>query len=173
MAGAEQSQTSSQETVRETRLREAATNLQNLFSGNTRLTITESRRGNERVRTFIPDEDGYAGWTENASFLGVVQVNENGKTKYKAERHFPYQSRKRTYFWDFDPDTKELLVSFQDGGGSTPQFDLQERADDEYTGYFWVLASDVANTYGFNDLEHERMLLPSTAQYTFQLEDLQ
>lgn len=149
---------------------EATKNIEKCFSDEGQLTITQSSNGNDRVRAFIPDEDGYAGWVENASYIGIVKVAHDGKDKYLAERHFPHSKGKRTYLWEFTPETGELLVSRQDGEGDTPQFDLPIPADTEYEGYFLRLTQDMATAYRYNDYEVDSFRQDS---YTFKLDDLQ
>lgn len=156
----------------EARRADMARNLERCFDPDRsdRLPITHSRRGNPRVRAHIPDEDGYAGWVENASYVGVARiVGESGPT-YVAERHFPYASGRPTYLWEFTPATGELYLVRRDGDATTEQLDIALPADPEHEGYFLALTRDMATAYHFNDYEH-RLSLPQ--QYSFELEDLQ
>lgn len=149
---------------------EATQNIEKCFSDEGRLSVTQSPSRNDRVRAFIPDEDGYAGWVENASYTGIVKVTHEGKNKYLAERHFPHGEGKPTYLWEFTPETGELLVSRQDGEGDTPQFDLPVPADAEHEGYFLRLTQDMSTADSFNDYEVDSF---RQDRYTFKLDDLQ
>ncbi len=148
---------------------EAVQNIEKCFSDEGQLLATQSPSGNDRVRAYIPDEDAYAGYTENSSYIGIVKVTHEGKDRYLAERHFPHRKGQPTYLWEFTPETGELLVSRQDGDGDTAQFNLPITADAEHEGYFLGLTQDMAAAYRFNDYAANRI---TQSRYTYQLDDL-
>lgn len=149
----------------------SAQNIEKCFSGEGQLNTTLSANGNKRIRAFIPDEDGYAGWVTNSSYVGIVELIYEGKAKYIAERHFPNAKGKPTYLWELNPETEELWISRQDGEGDTPQLNIPILADSEHVGYFLSLTQDMAYAYSFND--YELKATHDSDIYTFKLEDLQ
>lgn len=152
----------------ERKVGEAAANLAKCFSDESKLRVTQSAAGNERIRAFIPDEDGYAGWLENAYYAGVAFVNHNGERKYLAEQHFPHQRSKPTYFWEFSLDTGSITFIRTEGTEATPTLDLPITADEDHESYFLRLTKDLAHAYRFNDYENK---LPGE-QYDFVLDEL-
>lgn len=150
----------------EKRLEEARESLQDIFEGKTRLILTEAADSTPRVRAFIPDEDGYAGWLDGAMFVGASKVQHNGEDKYVVETHFPYGKDRRTYFWEFNPDNSELFVKIT--SGDVDGLDLFAAATDDEKGYFASQVSELARSYSFNDYEHRNY----HNDYSFQLPQL-
>lgn len=152
----------------EQKVGEAAANLARCLGGQTELTVTKSTLGNDRIRAFIPDEDGYAAWIENAYYAGVALVQHNGARKYVAEQHYPHKRSKPTYFWEFNLDSGEITFMRTEGGEATAPLELPMAADDDHEAYFLRLTKDLAHAYRFNDYEKR---LPGE-HYDFMLDDL-
>lgn len=129
----------------EQKFAEATRNLEECLSGKSELQVTRSAAGEPRVRAFIPDEDGYAGWIENASYVGAARVAYDDTIKYVAERHFPHQQGKPTYLWEFTPSSNELLLTIDSEAGDA--LDIAFKADADQQGYFLRLTQDLRHSW--------------------------
>lgn len=141
-----------QETVAaEEKVAQAAENISRCFMGETELRVTTSSEGNQRVRAYIPDEDGYVGWVENAAFTGVARINRDSVEFYVAEWHFPSRSDTPTYLFELNTLSGELMMAYC--RSNQPQFDLPVPADAKHKGYFLTLSRDLLHAHRTSDYE--------------------
>lgn len=149
---------------------EAVENIETAFSRSA-LRTTTSPQGNERVRAYLIDEDGYCGWTEHNNFAGIVKLIRDEQDVYIAEQHYPNLEGKPTYIWEFIPDADELRVSRQDGDESEPQFDLPVDAEEQQWKQFIQLTKDIRYAYPFHDYE-AKINEEVSSSYSFKLDEL-
>ncbi|HEX8182486.1 MAG TPA: hypothetical protein VF575_02680 [Candidatus Saccharimonadales bacterium] len=144
---------------RHERLETAAENIRRIFAGEGQIPVTQSAEGNNRVRAFIPDEDGYAGWTEHNKFLGLVEIAGSEPQKYQAEQHYPNLSDlgNPTYTWDFKPDNHELTVSIVQTVNNNPPLDIGIPADDKQVELFLGSTRQLLRARPYNDYEFRRL----------------
>lgn len=155
----------------ESKLGEAALNIDKIFAGESELTITISARGELRVRADIPDEDAYMAYIENSSFVGLAQAAGSALVRYVAERHFPHKHHagKPTYQWEFTPATNELTVKRYETAREDRVLDMPIPADNEHAGYFLQLTRELLHGWRGNDYENRF----GSTNYAFDLTELQ
>ena len=154
---------------REQKLAKVLIKVQEIFEGSSELQITESAAGDRRVRAFVPDEDGYAGWIENASWIGLAEAAESPPQTYVAERYFPNQQGKPVYLWKCTPTLGELGLRTYHTTDVTAALDIYTLADDRQLGYFHNLVSELRHAFRGEDYERRW----SGTDYQYVLPELQ
>ncbi len=153
------------------KLAEASANIARLFSGEAKVAVTESAGGDRRVRAEILDDDSGMGYFENTNYSGLAEVHGSQPPRYVAERHYPYwrELGKPTYFFEFTPETGELLFRFIETERSDEQpFDMPVEADNERLGSLLELTRSLLTMWSHND--YDRKTSPN--KYEFQLPEL-
>jgi hypothetical protein len=153
------------------KLAEAAGRIASLFDGSLSIPVTESAKGDKRVRAYILDEDGDLGYVEDAYYVGVAQKVGDEPVTYVAEQHYPYAhgAGRPTFFWKFKPALRQLMVQKVETAAEHPALDIEVEADNEYTSYFLAMLQDTRNI--FRRVNYESRL--PGKEYQFELPELQ
>ena len=157
---------------RDQKLHEASEFIANLFDEDAQLEITESAKGDRRVRAYIPDEDASVGYIEDSSYIGLAEVAGSEPPKYVAERHYPnaHRAGKPTFTWEFTPENDELLMQYiKTARADEPVLDLPAVADESGAEDFWQAAHELRIALPYEDYEKRR----SEDIYDFTLPELQ
>jgi len=153
----------------EQKILEAGEKLAAIFQGRTELRITHSSEDLPRVRAIIPDDDADLAYIEMTMLVGAAQIEHEGQPKYLVESYFPYSQTKRRYFWEFTPNTNELIVKIVQVGQDVEQLDLPLAASSRQINYFSAQIRDLQNAPRMFDYENRW----KSDVYEFELPQLQ
>ena len=127
--------------------------LDEIFSGQGKLRITQSSDGNKVLRGYFRDDDAGMGYGDDSRFEGIVcALDDAGNNVYIAEKFLP--NLPSTVWFKFNDMTKELhLIKIE---GTEQPIEIWQPGIAEDISNFNSLLSDLRNAQQFDDYKSPR-----------------